>query len=175
MNNHQLRLEGFRATKVLWHGKRFGLNQYTINTTNNTVLILRSKKLRLGHMVEQFIFDFLLSIICTREPIPTKCKVKKRLSSVFVYFFSLLFPLCSQKSEIQHRKFYFLRATAGDVGILLALNTFNTLFAGATPATGAALLAGAGATKFLACFDFTLAFCQVKQLVQLALKVFHPS
>lgn len=59
MNNHQLRLEGFRATKVLWHGKRFGLNQYTINTTNNTVLILRSKKLRLGHMVEQFIFDFL--------------------------------------------------------------------------------------------------------------------
>ena len=59
MNNHQLRLEGFRETKVLWHGKRFGLNQYTINSTNNVVLSVRSKKLRLGHMVEQFIFDFL--------------------------------------------------------------------------------------------------------------------
>ena len=59
MNNNELRLEGFRATKVLWHGKRFGLNQYTINSANNVVLTARSKKLRLGHLVEQFIFDLL--------------------------------------------------------------------------------------------------------------------
>ena len=57
--NDRLRFMGYLRTNNLWDGKRFGLNQYAINITNNVVLTARSKKLRLGHLVEQFIFDFL--------------------------------------------------------------------------------------------------------------------
>lgn len=59
MNSHQQRFRGFLETKMLWNGHRFGLNQYSLKGANNIELTKQKKKLRLGHLVEQFIFDLL--------------------------------------------------------------------------------------------------------------------
>ena len=59
MNSHQHRFIGFLETKMLWNGHRFGLNQHSLEVANNIELTKQKKKLRLGHLVEQFIFDLL--------------------------------------------------------------------------------------------------------------------
>ena len=50
---------GYLRTNNLWNGQRFGLNQYLIKGEHNTELNIKNKRLRLGHLVEQFIFDLL--------------------------------------------------------------------------------------------------------------------
>ena len=57
--NDRLRFMGYLRTNNLWDGQRFGLNQYFIKGVNNIELTIKNKKLRLGHLVEQFIFDLL--------------------------------------------------------------------------------------------------------------------
>ena len=57
--NDRLRYMGYLRTNNLWDGQRFGLNQYFIKGANNIELSIKNKKLRLGHLVEQFIFDLL--------------------------------------------------------------------------------------------------------------------
>ena len=57
--NDRRRFMGNITTNNLWDGQRFGLNQYLIKGAHNTELNVKNKKLRLGHLVEQFIFDLL--------------------------------------------------------------------------------------------------------------------
>ena len=42
--NDRLRYMGYLRTNNLWDGKRFGLNQYTINSANNVVLTVVDSK-----------------------------------------------------------------------------------------------------------------------------------
>ena len=57
--NDRRRFIGYIRTNNLWDGQRFGLNQYLIKDAHNTELNIKKKKLRLGHLAEQFIFDLL--------------------------------------------------------------------------------------------------------------------
>ena len=57
--NNQARYAGYLKSNVLWCGEMFGLSQYEINFINNIELTVPNKKLRLGLLVEQFIFASL--------------------------------------------------------------------------------------------------------------------
>ena len=57
--NDQHRFIGYLNTNELWDGQLLGLNQYSINGSSLTEIKLPNKKLRLGFLVEQFIFACL--------------------------------------------------------------------------------------------------------------------
>ena len=57
--NNQHRFKGYLQTKELWNGQLFDLNQYPIIEIGNFEIKLPKKKLRLGVLVEQFIFACL--------------------------------------------------------------------------------------------------------------------
>ena len=57
--NDQHRFIGYLNTNELWDGQLLGLNQYSINGSSLTEIKLPNKKLRLGFLVEQYIFACL--------------------------------------------------------------------------------------------------------------------
>ena len=59
--NNQHRFIGYLKTKELWDGELFDLKQYPIIDIGNVKIKLQNKKLRLGVLVEQFIF------VCLKE------------------------------------------------------------------------------------------------------------
>lgn len=59
MRNNQNRFLGYLQTKELWDGALFDLNQYPIIDIGNFEIKLANKRLRLGVLVEQFIFACL--------------------------------------------------------------------------------------------------------------------
>ena len=57
--NNQLRFIGYLKTNELWDGELYDLKQYPIIDIGNVKIKLQHKKLRLGVLVEQFIFTCL--------------------------------------------------------------------------------------------------------------------
>ncbi len=57
--NNQLRFDGYLKSRELWDGQLFSLKQYTIKGSSNLEIKLPKKKLRLGILVEQFVFTCL--------------------------------------------------------------------------------------------------------------------
>lgn len=62
MNNDQLRYKGYQNTPTLWNDTLLGLHQFDIPSSNQSERKEQNKKLRLGLLVEQFVFASLINI-----------------------------------------------------------------------------------------------------------------
>jgi hypothetical protein len=66
MNNEQLRYKGYQNTPTLWNDSLLGLDQFDIPSSNQSQIKEQNKKLRLGLLVEQFVFASLINIESTK-------------------------------------------------------------------------------------------------------------
>ena len=57
-----LRYKGYIKTPLLWTDELFGIQQYDVIESNNIGFIFQNKKIRLGLLVEQFVFMSLKAI-----------------------------------------------------------------------------------------------------------------